>query len=84
MKIQVPIEVDVSCKQAIQVLKHKVEATLCCDWDDLVYEHNTLYMLEETIVGTQKKNKVKFETDREKNFILAIVNLVEASEVYKV
>lgn len=84
MKIQVPIEVDVSCKQAIEILKHKVEATLCCDWDDLVYEHNTLYMLEETIVGTQKKNKVKFETDREKQFILAIFNLVEASEVYKV
>ena len=84
MKIQVPIEVDVSCKQAIQVLKYKVEATLCCDWDDLVYENNTLYMIEETIVGTQKKVKVKFETDREKNFILAVVNLVEVSEVYKV
>ena len=84
MKIQVPIEVDVSCKQAIEILKHKVESILCCDWDDLVYEHNTLYMLEETIVGTQKKNKVKFETDREKQFILAIFNLIEASEVYKV
>lgn len=84
MKIQVPIEVDVSCKQAIQVLKNKVESTLYCDWDDLIYEHNVLYMLEETIVGTQKKSKVKFETDREKQFILAVFNLVEASEVYKV
>ena len=84
MKIQVPIEVDVSCKQAIEILKHKVEATLCCDWDDLIYEHNVLYMLEETLVGIQKKSKVKFETDREKNFILAVFNLIEASEVYKV
>ena len=84
MKIQVPIEVDVSCKQAIEILKHKVESTLCCDWDDLIYEHNVLYMLEETLVGTQKKSKVKFETDREKNFILAVFNLIEASEVYKV
>ena len=84
MKIQVPIEVDVSCKQAIQVLKNRVESTLYCDWDDLIYENNVLYMLEETIVGTQKKNKVKFETDREKQFILAVFNLVEASEVYKV
>jgi len=84
VKIQVPIEVDVSCKQAIEILKHKVEATLCCDWDDLIYEHNVLYMLEETLVGIQKKSKVKFETDREKNFILAVFNLIEASEVYKV
>ena len=84
MKIQVPIEVDVSCKQAIQVLKNKVESTLYCDWDDLIYENNVLYMLEETIIGTQKKSKVKFETSRERNFILAVFNLVEASEVYKV
>lgn len=84
MKIQVPIEVDVSCKQAIQVLKNKVESILYCDWDDLIYENNALYMLEETIIGTQKKSKVKFETDREKNFILAVFNLIKASEVYKV
>ncbi len=81
MRIQVPIEVDVSCKQAVEVLKHEVEEILFCDWDDLICENNVLYILEETIIGTQKKSKVKFETDRERNFILAVFNLVKAIEV---
>ena len=78
MKVKANIEVDIDFKQAIDVLKEEAEQIAYQDFDDLIVKNDVVYYKEESLTGKIKEKRVDFNFSEDEDFVIAIINLVEA------
>ena len=78
MKVKAHIEVDIDFKQAIDVLKEEAEQIAYQDFDDLIVKGDTVYYKEESLTGKVKEKRADFNFSEDEDFVIAIINLVEA------
>lgn len=80
MKVTVPIEVEVNCKQAIEILKKEAEQITGADFSDLLieYEDCVYEKVENQIIGCTQEQRVQFDFSEDEDFVIAIMKLVEA------
>ena len=76
VKVDLPIEVDINYRQAINVLRNKVVDITKCSWHGLSYsdiDHKVYY----------EHQQLKYLTEEEHEFAGAIIKLIEAQEAYE-
>lgn len=78
MKVEtyLPIKVEITYKQAIDVLKNEVVNITKCSWHGLTYsdiDHKVYY----------EHKKLEFLTEGDHEFVGGIIKLVEAQEKYE-
>ena len=80
MKVTVPIEVEVNCKQAIEILKKEAEQITGADFSDLLieYEDCVYEKVENQIIGCTQEQRVQFDFSEDEDFVISIMKLVEA------
>ena len=76
VKVDLPIEVDINYRQAINVLRNKVVDITKCSWHGLSYsdiDHKVYY----------EHQQLEFLTEEEHEFVGSIIKLVEVQEKYE-
>ena len=76
VKVDLPIEVDINYRQAINVLRNKVVDITKCSWHGLTYSDIDLKVYYE-------HKELEFLTEEEHEFVGSIIKLVEAQEKYE-